>query len=232
MTRHVLELDTQVPLRRMVPPVRIGDVLEHCLSAIAEARRLYGRNLEATTQLVDDESGERLALDVLRNDQQRLAGLHHRLQKRKQFIERRQFLFIDQEIGVFHLDPHLVRIGDEVGRDVAAVELHAFHHLELGLERFRLLDGDDALIADFLHGVGDEPADLGIAVGRNRSDLGDLVVRGDILGVLLQVLDNRSDGEVDATFEIHRVHPGRDPLAPSLTIAWARIVAVVVPSPA
>src|SRR5947199_3202362 len=40
------------------------------------------------------------------------------------------------------------KIGDEVGRDVAAVELHAFDHLKLGLQGLRLLDRDDALVAD------------------------------------------------------------------------------------
>ncbi|MET4222581.1 hypothetical protein ABIB00_007820, partial [Bradyrhizobium sp. LB14.3] len=32
-----------------------------------------------------------------------------------------------------HLNAHLVGVGDEVGRDVAAVELHALDDLELGL---------------------------------------------------------------------------------------------------
>jgi hypothetical protein len=56
-----------------------GDVLEHGLAAIAEAGRLHRRDLEAATQLVDHQCGKRLALDVLGNDQQRLAGLHHRI---------------------------------------------------------------------------------------------------------------------------------------------------------
>ena len=51
-----------------------GDVLEHGLAAITEARRLDGGDLQAATQLVDHERGERLALDILGDDQQRLAG--------------------------------------------------------------------------------------------------------------------------------------------------------------
>src|SRR5712691_9596090 len=64
--------------------------------AIAEARRLHRRDLEAAAQLVDDERGERLALHVLGDDEQRLAGLHHRLKQREELLQPGQFLFIDQ----------------------------------------------------------------------------------------------------------------------------------------
>src|ERR1044072_7288003 len=48
---------------------------------------------------------------------------------------------------------------------------------QFGLERFGLLDRDDTLIANLLHRVGQEAPDLGIAVGRNRADLGDLLIQ-------------------------------------------------------
>ena len=44
---------------------------------------------------------------------------------------------------------------DEVGRDVAAVELHALDDLHLVVQRLAVLDGDDALLPHLLHGVGD-----------------------------------------------------------------------------
>ena len=47
------------------------DVLEHALAAVAEARGLHGDAGEGAAQLVDDERGEGLALDVLGDDQQR-----------------------------------------------------------------------------------------------------------------------------------------------------------------
>ena len=143
---------------------------------------------------------------------QRLAGLHHGLEQRQQLLQARQLLLVDQDVGVVHLDAHLVGVGDEVGRDVAAVELHALDHVELGLERLRLFDRDHALVADLLHRLGEEAADLGVAVGRNGADLGDLVVRGDLLGVGLEVLHDGLDGEVDAALEVHRVHAGGDRL--------------------
>ena len=185
-----------------------GDVLQHGLAAIAEARRLHRRDLEAAAQLVDHEGGERFAFDVLGHDQQRLAGLHDGFEQRQQFVQRRQLLLVDQDVGVFHLNAHLVGVGDEVGRDVAAVELHALDHVELGLEALGFFDRDHALVADLLHRLGEEAADLLVAVGRDGADLGDLVVGGDLLGVLLQLLDDGLDREVDAALQIHRVHAG------------------------
>jgi len=175
-------------------------------------RSLYRRDLEAAAQFVDDERCERLALDVLGDDDKRLRGLDYRFEQRQELLQARQLLFVDQDVGVIHLNAHLVSVGDEIGRDVAAVELHAFNHFELGLQGLRFLDGDHALVADLLHRIGEELADFGIAVRRDRANLRDLLVGRDLLGILLQVLDDRLDGEVDAALEIHRVHTGGDRL--------------------
>src|SRR5690606_38451033 len=94
----------------------------------------------------------------------------------------------------------------------AAVELHAFDHFELGFERLGVLDRDHAHIADLLHGFGEELADLGVAIGGNGSDLGDFLVRGDLLGVGLEVLDDRIDGKINAAAQVHGVHAGGDRL--------------------
>jgi hypothetical protein len=86
--------------------------------------------------------------------------------------------------------------------------LHALDHFELGLERFGFFDRDHTLVADFLHGIGKKAPDLGIAISRNGANLGDLIVRGDLLRMVLKIRDYRIDCEVDAAFQIHRVHPG------------------------
>ena len=122
--RHVLELDAEI-FRDHLAAGQDGDVLEHGLAAIAEARRLDRRDLEAAAQLVDDQGGERLALDVLRDDQQRSARLHHRLEEREHRLQARQLLLVEEDVGVLELGHHLVGVGDEVGREIAAVELHA-----------------------------------------------------------------------------------------------------------
>src|SRR5580704_315583 len=65
--RHVLELDAEI-LGNELAAGEDRDILEHRLAAVAEARRLHGRDLEAAAQLVDDERGERLALHNLGDD--------------------------------------------------------------------------------------------------------------------------------------------------------------------
>ena len=64
----VLELDAQV----LADHLALGqdrDVLEHRLAAVAEARRLDGRDLQPAAQLVDHQRRQGLALDVLGHDQ-------------------------------------------------------------------------------------------------------------------------------------------------------------------
>ena len=61
-----------------------GDVFEHGLAAVTEARRLDRGHFQTTTQTVDHQGGQRFALEVLGDDQQRAAGLHNRFQNRQQ----------------------------------------------------------------------------------------------------------------------------------------------------
>ena len=166
---------------------------------------LTAATFKPAAQLVDHERGERLALDVLGDHEQRLARLHDGLEQRQDALQIGELLLVNENVGALQLHPHLVGVGDEVGRNVAAVELHALDHFELGQERLGFLDGDHALIADLLHGFGDHLADLGIAIGGNGADLGDLLARSDLLGLGLELGDDGVDGEIDAALEIHRV---------------------------
>src|SRR5262249_21069011 len=115
-------------------------------------------------------------------------------------------LLVDQDVRVFELSDHFLRVRHEIGREIAAVELHAFDNVEFGLEALRLLDRDDALIADLLHGLGNHLADIALAISRDRADLGDLLVRGDLFRAFLDALDDGFDREVDATLQIHWIH--------------------------
>src|SRR6516162_1783603 len=120
----------------------------------------------------------------------------------------RQLLLIDQDVCVIHSCAHLVGVSDEVRRDVAAVELHAFDHLELALQGLRFFDGDDALVANLLHRIGEELANFCIAVRRDRPNLRDLLIGRDFLRILLQIRNHSLDSEVNAALEVHRVHTG------------------------
>ena len=91
---------------------------------------LTAADLERAAELVDDQRRERLTLDVLGDDEQRLAALRDLLEHREQVLHRRDLLVVDQDVGVLEHRFHLLRIGDEVRREVAAVELHAVDRLE------------------------------------------------------------------------------------------------------
>src|SRR3546814_7979612 len=79
---------------------------------------------------------------------------------------------------------------------------------DLGREALRLLDCDDALIADLLHGFSENAADFSIAIGRYGGDLGDLAVGADLLGMRSEILDHGADRQIDAALQVHRVHAG------------------------
>src|SRR6201996_8622414 len=113
------------------------------------------------------------------------ARLHPRFQHRQQGLQRAELLLEQQDGRLFEDGLHLVGVGDEVGRQVAAVELHALDDVEFGFQRLGFLDRDDAFVADLGHRLGDHGADFGVAVGRDGADLGDLVVGGDLLGRVL-----------------------------------------------
>src|SRR3954471_12698020 len=187
------------------------DVFEHRLAAIAEARRLDRGGLQRAAQLVDDQRRERLTFDVFRDDEQRAAEARHLLEHRQEILHRADLLFVDQDDRVLEHHFHALGIGDEVGRQVAAVELHAFDDLERGLERARFLDRDHAVLADLVHRVGDDLADRLVVVGRNGADLGDHVA-ADLLGHALDFSGEGLDGLLDAALDVHRVRTGDDVL--------------------
>ena len=62
--------------------------------------------------------------------------------------------------GVLEHDLHRLLVGDEVGGEVAVVELHPLDEFEGRLHRLGLFDRDRAVLADLVHRVGDDVADL------------------------------------------------------------------------
>src|SRR3954454_11183554 len=207
---RVLELEAHL-LRDDLATGEDGDVLEHALAAVAEARGLDRDARKGAAQLVHDEGREGLALDVLGDDQQRLARLDRLLEDRQDVAHRADLLVGDEDVGILEDRLHPLLVGDHVRRDVALVELHALGELEVHAERLALLDVHDAVLADLLDGVGDDVADLIIA-GRDRRHAGDLVLAGDLLGLLLDLVDDGVDGALDAALEAERVGAGRDVL--------------------
>ena len=119
---------------------------------------------------------------------------------------------MQQDERVFQLNSHLVRIGDEVRREIAAVELHAFDDIEFGFEGFCFLDCDDAFIADLFHGLGNHVADFLVAIGGDRTDLRNLGVLFHLARMMREVRGHFEDGLVDTALQVHRVHAGGNAL--------------------
>src|SRR4051812_41231690 len=191
------------------------DVLEHRLAAVAEARGLDRGRVERAAGLFCHERRGGLAVDVLGDHHERLAGLHHLLEQRQELLRARDLLVDQQDVGVIENGFLPLGVGHEVRRDVALVELHPFRELELDAECVRLLDGDDAVLADLVERLGDRGADRGVR-GRDRRDLRDLVFGLHVLRLVLDRLDGGLDGLLDAALEGHRVGAGGDVLHAAL----------------
>src|SRR5438093_8768984 len=189
-------------------------VLEHGLAAVAEARGLDPEDVQRAAQLVHDERRERLAVDVLGDDHEILRDLHELLEHGQDVGDRRDLLVGDEDVGVLDDRFHTVGVGDEVGRDVAAIDLHAFDELRLELQTLGLLDRDHAFLTDLLHDVRDELTDLlvGCGDGRDLRDLLFLVLALHLGGLRLHLLDHGDDAALETALEEHRVRARCDVL--------------------
>ena len=205
---HVFELDAQV-LGDGLAAGQGGDVFQHGLAAIAKARRLHGRALKSAAQLVDHQGGERFAFHVFRHDHERLAHLGNLLEQRQQVLHRADLFLVDQNADILEHALHALGIGDEVGREVAAVELHAFHDFQRGFHGAALFHGDHAVLAHFLHGLGDDAADLLVVIGTDGAHLRDHLAF-DVAVQLANLVDASFHGAFDAALESGRARPCRD----------------------
>jgi len=158
--------------------------------------------------LFTTEGGQGFAFDVFSHDQQRTAGLGDLLQHGQQVADVADLLVENQDVGIFQNRDLLVGVVDEVGRQVAAVELHAFDDVQFVVQGLAVFDGDDAFLADLVHRVGDDFTDRGVAIGRNRADLGDFFAGGARLGQLLQLFHSHGDRFVDAALQVHGIDAG------------------------
>ena len=83
----------------------------------------------------------------------------------------------------------------------------------MGIGALGLLDGDDTLLVDLGHRLGNQLADVVVVVGRNGGyllNLGD--IGADRLALLAQRVDNHRNGLVDTALEVHGVCTRRDVL--------------------
>ena len=98
----------------------------------------------------------------------------------------------------------MFRIGDEIGRNITAVELHTFHILGLELEAFGFFDGNNAVFTDLVHHLSDQLAD-GAVLGGDGGDIPDFFFSGDFDRLGADPISDCLGGGFDTAFEQHRV---------------------------
>jgi hypothetical protein len=207
VSRGLLELDVEV----VAEDGTVGQdskVAENRLTVVTEAGGLDGSNLELATELVENADSQRLTVDILGNDDKGTAELLGGLESGNDVLNGRDLLLREEDERLLELDLLGLGVGDEVGGDEAAVELHALGDLKLVLGGLALLNGDDTLLSDLLHGVRQKLANVCVAVGRDGGDLGDLVAGCDIPLVRPEVLDDGLNGGLGSAPQVHGVAAG------------------------
>ena len=116
---------------------------------------------------------------------------------------------MDEHVGAVEDRFHALGIGHEIRRQVTLVELHALDHVERGFDGLGLFDRDGAVLADLVHRVGDDLADVGVPVGRDGGNLRDFRAVADLLGNAGEFFDQDHDGLVDAALESRWVRTRR-----------------------
>ena len=113
------------------PPVRTAMSSSISLRRSPKPGALTAATVQRAAELVDDQRRERLALDVLGDDEERLPAARDLSRAAGAGPSCCEIFFsLMRMYGVLEHDLHPLGIGDEVRREVAAVELHALDDLE------------------------------------------------------------------------------------------------------
>mmetsp|Transcript_71416 Transcript_71416/g.170605 ORF Transcript_71416/g.170605 Transcript_71416/m.170605 type:complete len:258 (+) Transcript_71416:1042-1815(+) len=130
------------------------------------------------------------------------------LQHRQDALHRGDLLVVDEDQGILEGDLLSLGVRDEVWGDVAPVELHALHDLQLMLQSLTLRHRDGALLAHLFESLSDHGSNHLVPVRGDGRHLGDFLGRGDGRGTALKVLQHELHAGVDAPLQVHRVHAG------------------------
>ena len=106
----------------------------------------------------------------------------------------------------------LFRVSHQIRGKIAAVKTHPFDQVKGGLQTARFFDRDHAFLANLVHRVGDDLADLGVAVGRDSGDLLHARVILDRTRHAFDRLDRLFHSRLDTALHLHRIESRREQL--------------------
>jgi len=157
--------------------------------------------------VVDDERRKCFAFDILGDDKEGLACLGDFLEHGQKILHAGNLLIVDEDKRILEDHGHGFAVCDEIRRDVASVELHAFDEVDGRLHGFGFLNRDDAVFADFVHYVRDQRANL-LVLGGDGGNVADLSFGGDANRLLEDGFRNSLGGSFDTALQQHRVGAG------------------------
>ena len=181
-----------------------SNILQHSLTAITKARSLNSQSLESTTELINNDGSQSLAIQILSNNNQLLAHLNNLLQNRQNLVDGGNLLVGNQDIWIVHNGFHLIGISNHVRRDITTVELHALYNGQAGFHTLGLLNGNNAFLAYLLHSIGNVVTDFSIC-GRNSSNLSNLRFAVYRLGYGLNLLNQGLNCSLNTLLQYHWV---------------------------
>ncbi|MBB5423182.1 hypothetical protein HDG40_001324 [Paraburkholderia sp. JPY158] len=116
---------------------------------------------------------------------------------------------MQQDERLFEHGELAVLIVDEVRRQIAAIELQAFDHVEFIGQRLAVFDGDHAFLADAVDRFRNALTDRFFTVGRDGRNLCNLFAGGGRLADLREFFDGGDHCLVDAALQIERIEACR-----------------------
>ena len=189
-----------------------SNVFQHGFSAITKARGFYCGHIQGATQFVDNKSRQRFTINIFGNNEQGLAHFGNLLKDRQKVFHVADFFLIDEDAGIFNIDFHFLRVGDEVRRKIAAIKLHTLNNIKSGIHGFCFFNGDNTFFPNFIHCLGNDIADGLVIVGRDSTNLGNLFLLFGRFGNIGKLCNNSCNGFVDTAFNFHWIVAGSNKL--------------------
>ena len=184
-------------------------ILQHGLTLRTEPGGLDGAGLDGAPDVVDDQSGQRVAVQVFGNHQQGLTGLDHLFEQGQQIFQRRQPAFAQQDAHIVQHRAQAFGVVDEVRRQVAIAKLQALHHVEHTHQARAVFDRDGPFAAHLVDGAGHQFTNRSVVVGRDGGHMRNVLRVGAGLGHALEFGHHGFNRSLDAALEVHRVHATR-----------------------